>query len=1082
MKRARILLTLLASIVVSITAFAQKQHFSGTVFDEEGLPVIGASVVEKGTSNGAVTDFDGNFTVSVEPGATLVVSYVGYSNVEVQAAPSMRITLKEDSQLLDNVVVIGYGVQKKSVVTAAIAKVSADDLDGKTRLRAEDALKGLAAGINVTSSSGQPGSMSMIRIRGIGTINDSNPLYIIDGMPTDQYGMECVNPGDIESIEVLKDAASGAIYGARAANGVILVTTKKGKMGKASINYNFSYGWQNAWKLRDVTGATDYAILQNERRLQNGLAPLYNDPYNLTDANGDKVVGFGTDWQDIMFNENMPIVQHDVSISGASEKMNYYLSLGYFTQKGIVGGDFDQSNYDRLTIRSNNQYTLIDDSKDRNFLNKLELGANISYMRVHSTGFDPNSTWGAPIGSALYLAPTLPVTLRSGYELGDDGLPDYNRPRIGQQQIDRYYAYDLYKDENGDPYTIPNFIGSYNEQNNPVAMMQGNPSKNWSHKFMPKFSLDLQLWDELKYHFTYSAEMSFWGYDSAVKQKYYLSGNNNADHTSATSNKCNSTTWQIENTITYDKTFGKHSIGVVLGQSALKSKGDEIGASHWNLVNINKPSINYTTGGDLELSTDADGKITGAKSLVGAWGQPYTEHHLSSLFARLSYNYDERYMFQGTIRRDGSSRFGANNKYGTFPSFSVGWNIMNEHFMESNRHWLNNLKLRASWGKNGNDNIGDFNYTTLTSLGASSNYYFGQTAAMIYGSKANRLANEDLKWEESEQTDIGLDLGLWSNKLTFSVDYYIKKTNGMIIEMPIPSYVGEARPYGNVGDMKNSGLEFELGYKWNISDAHFAIKGNASYLKNELKNLGNDTGFLNFGISQFSDGGTRAENGQPFPFFYGYKTNGIFQNAAEVQAYTNAQGAPIMPDAKPGDFRFVDTNGDGRITSDDRTNIGNGVPDWTFGLNFEAEWKGFDFTVFFQGVKGADVFDATFRQDIASANFPTWVLQRWTGEGTSNTVPTLGDSKNWVCSDMYIQDGSYLRLKNITLGYTLPRSLTSKIRISRLRLYARAENLVTWTKYWGYDPEIGSGATNLGVDYGVYPQARTYTVGFNISL
>ena len=1067
MKRARILLTLLASIVMSITAFAQKQHFSGTVFNEEGLPVIGASVVEKGTSNGAVTDFDGNFTVEVAPGATLVVSYVGYSNVEVAAAPSMRITLKEDSQLLDNVVVIGYGVQKKSVVTAAIAKVSADDLDGKTRLRAEDALKGLAAGINVTSSSGQPGSMSMIRIRGIGTINDSNPLYIIDGMPTDQYGMECVNPSDIESIEVLKDAASGAIYGARAANGVILVTTKKGKTGRASINYNFSYGWQNAWKKRDVTGATDYAILQNERRLQNGLAPLYNDPYNMVDANGDKIDGFGTDWQDLVFCDNMPIVQHDVSISGASDKVNYYLSLGYFTQDGIVGGDFEQSNYDRLTLRSNNQFTLIDDSKERDFLNKLELGTNVSYMRVHSTGIDPNSTWGAPLGSALYLAPTLPVTLKG---------------QLAQDMIDRYYAYDLYRDENGNPYTIPNFIGSYQEQNNPVALMQGNPSKNWSHKFMPKFSLDLQLWDELKYHFTYSAEMSFWGYDAATLQKYYLSGNNNTDHTSATSNKCNSTTWQVENTLTYDKIFGKHTIGVVLGQSALKSKGDEIGATHWNLVNINKPSINYTTGGDLELATDADGKITGAKSLVGAWGQPYTEHRLSSLFARLSYNYDERYMFQVTIRRDGSSRFGKNNKYGTFPSFSVGWNIMNENFMENNRRWLNNLKIRASWGKNGNDNIGDFNYTTLTALGSSSNYYFGQTAAMIYGSKANRLANEDLRWEESEQTDIGLDLGLWSNKLTFSVDYYIKKTNGMIIEMPIPSYVGEARPYANVGDMKNSGLEFELGYKWNISDAHFAVKANASYLKNELKNLGNETGFLNFGISQFSDGGTRAENGQPFPFFYGYKTDGIFQNIAEVQAYTNKDGGLIMPDAKPGDFRFVDTNGDGRITSDDRTNIGNGVPDWTFGFNFEAEWKGFDLSVFFQGVKGADVFDATYRQDIASGNYPTWILQRWTGEGTSNTVPALGDSKNWVCSDMYIQDGSYLRLKNITLGYTLPRRLTNLVRISRLRLFARVENLVTWTKYWGFDPEIGSGATSLGVDYGVYPQARTYTLGFNISL
>ncbi|MBQ4022690.1 MAG: TonB-dependent receptor [Prevotella sp.] len=1071
MKKERFLSVLLA-LLVSITVAAQSSGLKGTVTDESGEPVIGASVIVKGQpQTGTITNFDGEFVVNVAEGTTLVVSYVGYSSQEVRARNGMNVVLKEDASVLNDVVVIGYGVQKKSVVTASIAKVSADDLDGKTRLRAEDALKGMAAGVNVTSSSGQPGAKSMIRIRGIGTINDSNPLYIIDGMPTDQDGMESVNPGDIESIEVLKDAASGAIYGARAANGVILVTTKKGKLGQASINYNFSYGWQSAWKKRDVTGATDYAILQNERRVQNGMVPLYNDPYNLVDANGDKITGFGTNWQDLLFNDNAPIVQHDVSVSGASEKVNYYLSLGYFTQDGIVGGNYGQSNYDRLTIRSNNQFNLFDASKDRNFLNKLDLGANLSYMRVHSTGIDANSTWGSPLGSALYLAPTLPVTLNAGYDR--DG-----KPLIGQRMIDQYSQYDLFTDGNGNPYTIPNYIGSYQEQNNPIAMMMLNPTKGWSHKFMPKFSLDLQLFDELRYHFTYSAELSFWGNEGATLQKYYLSGNNNADHTQASAYKGQNTTWQIENTLTYDKTFGKHTVGVVLGQSALKFKGDELGGSHWYLVNTDKPSINYTTGGDIEFSYDADGKITGAKSLVGVYGGPYVEHRLSSLFARLSYNYDERYMLQATIRRDGSSRFGSNNKYGTFPSASIGWNIMNEDFMKSTHDWLSNLKFRASWGKNGNDNIGDFAYTTLTALGNTSNYYFGQSAAMVYGSKANRLANEDLKWEESEQTDLGLDFGFFNNALTFSVDYYIKKTNGMIIEMPIPSYVGEARPLANVGDMENSGWEFELGYKWNIADARFAVRGNASYLKNKLKNLGNDTGFLNYGISQFSDGGTRAENGQPFPFFYGYKTDGILQNQAEADAYNSKYGTS----SKPGDFRFVDMNGDNTINSDDRTNIGNGVPDWTFGLNFDAEWNGFDFSVFFQGVSGADVFDATYRQDVASGNYPTWVLDRWTGEGTSNTVPTLGDSKNWVVSDMYVRDGSYLRLKNITLGYTLPRTLTNKIGISRLRFFGRAENLFTWAKYWGFDPEIGSGSTSLGVDYGVYPQARTYTIGFNISL
>ena len=526
--------------------------------------------------------------------------------------------------------------------------------------------------------------------------------------------------------------------------------------------------------------------------------------------------------------------------------------------------------------------------------------------------------------------------------------------------------------------------------------------------------------------------------------------------------------------------MGTHSFNVLLGQSATKFKGDELGGGRWDLVNPSKPSINYATG-DIVYSEDADGKITGASAHFNVYGGPYTEHRLSSMFARVGYDFDERYMLQATVRRDGSSRFGSNNKYGVFPSFSLGWNIMNENFMESTRKWLSNMKLRVSWGKNGNDNIGDFLYTTLTSMG--SNYYFGTNSNLTIGSKANRLANPDLKWEESEQTDIGLDLAFFNSALTFTADYYIKKTNGMIIEMPIPSYVGESKPYGNVGDMENSGVEFELGYRGHVGDFSYSVKANASYLHNVLKNLGNDTGFLNYGINQFSDGGTRAENGLPFPFFYGYKTAGVFQNTAEVQSYLNSDGNMIQPDAVPGDLRFVDVNNDGKITSDDRTNIGNGTPDWTFGLNLGAEWKGFDFNLFLQGVSGVDVFDATYRQDMVSGNYPNWMLGRWTGEGTSDRVPrlALGDSKNWVCSDIYVQDGSYLRLKNISLGYTLPRALTQKVKINRFRVYVMAENLFTWTKYWGYDPEIGTSSTSLGVDYGVYPQARTYTVGFNLS-
>lgn len=1082
-------LLLASALLMSMSAYAQKNTFKGVVLDDQGEPVIGATIQVKGSKGtGTITDLDGNFTIDADANQTLVITYIGYKNAEVKPSANMHITLKQDDKTLDEVVVVGYGVQKKSVVTAAIAKVSTEDLAGKSPVRVDNALKGLAAGVNVTSSSGQPGSSPKVRIRGTGTINNSDPLYIVDGMPI-EGGLDYLNPSDIESIEVLKDAASGAIYGARAANGVVLVTTKKGKIGKAQINYNFSYGWQSAWKKRDVTSATDYAILQNERAVNGGQAPIYADPYNLTDSNGDAIKGFGTDWQDLVFNDNAPVQNHEVSISGASDKMNYYLSMGYYKQEGIVGGNYGRSNYERLSLRSNNIYNVLDFSKERNFLNKLDVTVNVAYTRVKSTGVDANSIYGSILGSSLYMAPTLAPTVTNPM-LADKYYKNYESPYTydsdGNPNGSRDNYYELPRDAAGNYYTIPGMGGTYQEMNNPLAMLSLPAAKNWSHKFVPKFSIDLQLWDNLKYHFTYSADLSFWGQDSYTASKYYLSGNNKAEHTQAYKSSEKGINWQVENTLTYDKTIGKHSFAVVLGQSAMKNKSDYLNGSRWNLVNVNKPSIDYATGNYSQtIVKDADGKIISVGSpqiQYSVSGGNNVVHAISSLFGRLSYNYDEKYMLQATIRRDGSSRFGPSHKYGTFPSASIGWNIMNEKFMESTRDWLSNLKFRASWGKNGNDNIGDFRYTVLTAMG--NNVLFGKDAIKFNGSKANATANPDLKWEESEQTDIGFDFGFFGSALTFSADYYKKKTNGMLITMPIPSYVGETKPIGNVGDMENSGLEFELGYKWHISDARFNAKANVTYLHNELVNLGNDTGYIDLDSFQgISGGGTRGSNGQPFPYFYGYKTAGVFQNMSEVKAYVNKDGNLIMPNAKPGDVRFVDVNGDGEITPDDRTNIGNGTPKWTFGFNFNAEWKGFDLNLFLQGVTGNKVFDATYRTDVYSGNFPTWMLGRWTGEGTSNKYPILknGDATNWQVSDLYLCDGSYLRLKNISLGYTLPKNLIKKLSISHLRFYVMAENLVTWTKYWGFDPEISSGGTSLGVDYGVYPQARTYTIGVNLS-
>lgn len=667
MSKSKLLLTAIA-MTLSSSLYAQNHKFAGTVVDANGEPIIGATVNVKGSKENAITDIDGRFSISAAPGQTLVINYIGFSPLETKAADNMQLTLNEDRQTLNDVVVVGYGVQKKSVVTASIAKVSADDLAGTAPVRVDNALKGLASGVTVTSASGQPGAASQVRIRGIGTINDSNPLYIVDGMPI-EGGIDYLNPSDIQSIEVLKDAASGAIYGTRAANGVILVTTKGGEKGKMRVNYNFSYGWQNPWKHRDVLNATEYAVMMNEGLVNAGQAPIYNDPYSY---------GKGTDWQDEVFNDNAGVTSHEVNLSGASDRVNYYLSLGYFHQDGIVGGNYDRSNYRRLTMRSNTTYTVFDDQKERSLFNKLTVGVNLSYARVNSKSIEANSQWGSPLGSALYLSPILSPTVS-----GADA--DAQAALYGKQ-------YMLY-DKQGRMFSIPG--SSYQEMNNPLAMLSLPGDKNWSHKFVANFSGDLNIGYGLKYRISYGADLSFWGADGYTPL-YYLSGNNRATITNAHQSSNRGTVWQIENVVTWDRQFGKHSVNAVLGQSAMQNTGMNLYGSLQNLKDINKPYMN---------NTNADQ----SRGEMSASGGPAYKHTLSSYFFRASYNYGERYMAQVTVRRDGSSRFGANNRYATFPSFSLGWNVINEPYFKAPK-WLSALKVRGSWGKNGNDNIGDFTY------------------------------------------------------------------------------------------------------------------------------------------------------------------------------------------------------------------------------------------------------------------------------------------------------------------------------------------------------------------------------------
>lgn len=1032
----------------SIGMFAQQQTVKGVVKDVTGEPIIGASVLVKGTNNGTITNLDGAFSLSnVEEGVEIEITYVGYLPQIVKAtiAP-LNIILREDTKTLDEIVVIGYGTQKKSVVTASIAKVSSEDLSRTSPTRVDNALKGLAAGVQVTTLNGQPGASSRVRVRGIGTINNSDPLYIIDGMPVDG-GIDNINPADIASIEVLKDAASGAVYGARAANGVVLVTTKKGSIGKTKVSYDFSYGWQSAWKKRDMLNATQYATLMNEAADYAGEAPRYEQVASL---------GSGTNWQDALFYDNAPVQNHQLSISGASEKVNYYFSLGYYDQDGIIGGNYDASNYQRLSLRSNTMYTLFDESEQRNWLKKMTFSMNIAYSRVNSVGVTAGSLTGSPLGDALFMDPTMSV-----YAKDESELQNYDRNTYGDP---------IYDKRSGQLLSMPS--SDFNELANPLARLSLPYEKNNSDKIIATLAAELSVWDHLKYKFSWGSDLAFWGKDG-WNHPHYLNKNATNDKSKVWSEMNRGYTWQIENVLTYDKTFGVHSFAVVLGQSAKKYTGRGLKGDAMDMIEYigDKANLDFTTG--LQSA--------GKRNATGGAFDPTT---LASYFGRLSYNYDERYMLQVTVRRDGSSNFGPNNKWATFPSVSLGWNITNEKWMDQRPSWLTNTKLRLSWGKNGNENIGAFRYMANVAIG--NNYVFGTPGyqSIVMGSKPSGTPNKDLKWEESEQYDAGLDFGFFNNALTFTVDYFYKKTNGMLKEMSIPSYLGESKPWGNVGSMKNEGVELELGYKFNKGDWNFGISANASYLKNELINLGNADGFEMYDNVHQIGNVSRAENGMPYPYFYGYKTNGIFQNREQIDAYVNDKGQKLQPNAVPGDVIFVDFDKNGEINDKDKTMIGKGTPDWTFGLNLNASWKNIDFSMLLSGAMGQEIMDVTRRLDCRYVNLPAEFMNRWHGEGTSNTMPRFSwanNNDNWRVSDLYVHNGSYARIKNIQLGYTLPSYLTQKIFIQKLRFYVAAENLLTMTSYKGLDPELNGDERSNGIDRGYYPQARTFTVGVNLN-
>jgi TonB-dependent starch-binding outer membrane protein SusC len=1010
------------------------QTVTGKVTDgKESL--IGATVLEKGTANGTLTDVEGKYTLTIKDRKTAIlwISFIGYESKEVSINGAQTIDIElVNGKELDELVVVGYGTQRKAVVTGAIAKVKGSDLENMPVPRIEQSLLGRTAGVQVTTGSGQPGEGATVRIRGTTSINNSEPLYVVDGIPV-TGGIDYLNQADIESIEVLKDAASAAIYGARAASGVIIVTTKQGKDGKTAVTYNAYWGQQAPTRKLALLNAREYATLMNESSVASKGAVLFPDPAAL---------GTGTDWQDAVFNKSAPMQNHELGISVGNAKSQYYASFGYYNQTGIVASP--QSQWERYSIRLNSNHQL----------NRyLKMGTTVGYSKINGKSSSTNNEYGGVLSRAVNMDPITPLIETDAATLNSN--------------IFKNFA--VVKNEAGQPYGISKYVSS--EILNPVAATAMNQGSGWSDKIVGNVFIEVEPITNLKFRSSYGVDLAFWGGDG-FRPIYYLNAANRSDVTSYNRNQSRGSYWVWGNTVSYSKNFNeKHHFSALLGTTAEKNRGENISGSVQNMpvTNIKDASLNFSS---VQLD-----QTFGGYEYQGA---------LLSYLSRVNYDFDGKYMISALMRIDGSPKFGTNNKFGKFPSVSAGWIVSEEGFLKNVKP-INFLKIRGSWGVNGNDQIGDFKY--VSTVGGGRNYTFGNLDKLFNGISPNAIANPDLKWEETTQTNLGFDAKLFKH-LTVTLDIFQKNTSGMLLDIKVPSYIGNAGPVGNVAKLENRGVELELGYEQKVGKVIFNLVGNLSYIRNKITDLGPDKKFL--AGQTFSPQNLEIQRtvvGEPLGIFYGYKTQGIFQNQGEVAAYKSKDGIVIQPNAKAGDFRFADLNGDGVINADDRTKIGDPTPSLTYGFNFSMAYQGFDLILFGQGVSGNQIFKATRRFDLQMANMTADALGRWTGEGSSTTYPRLvmdDPNKNFSrSSDFYVESGSFFKIKTLQLGYTLP--YVSKVGFTKARIYVSANNLATFTKYSGIDPEIGSGGPSsgvreggsYGVDRGFYPQARSFLFGLS---
>ena len=1000
----KMFLKILALFFVAFTS-AQTIDVSGNVNDNAGIPIPGANVIVKNTSKGAITDFDGNFIISgVEIGSTITVSYIGYITKEIVVTDNSKLTiqLEEDLAQLDEIVVIGYGTQRKKEVTGAVSVVSNATIEKLKPTRIEQALQGQVAGVNITTNSGSPGGASTISIRGVSTNGDSRPLILVDGNVVEDLSV--INPNDIESMNILKDATAG-IYGVRAANGVILITTKTGRKNMPlKVEYSAYTGFQETTRKIPVLNATEYAFIVNEAYANGGSTPPFTD---ISDF------GVGTNWQDEVF-QSAAIHNHNIAFKGGTEKSSYSYSGSFLTQDGIVGGS--KSNFTRFTNSA---------SYNLDFLDNFKFKSGITLTRTNKRNLIEN-TLGSVLFNALNMAPNLSV-----------------------------------RDENGD-YSLADGLGA--EVINPLAQMENTYNRTKVMKILGFGGLSYDFLD----HFTASANIQF-SY-AEVENKIFDPIDNygigkvfNTQRSIVQELLDFYHDYTFDAFVKYENTFNDvHKLNVLLGTSINKTTGELTGKIGFEIIDNNIANANINQAIDVEdRFKDLGRNVT-------------FDSRLLSYFTRVQYDYKGKYLFSAVLRRDGSTKFGPENKFGYFPSASIGWIASDEEFMGEN-NFFDLLKVRASYGILGNDRIPNFRYTSL--LNGEGVYFFNNQEYI--GTASGPISNPAIKWEKQKTLDIGLDLRFLNGKVDITTDYFKRRTEDLLVQSQVSGLLGTgAAPVVNAGIVENEGIEFAVGYSDNFSeDFKFNIKYNVTAIKNEVVSVSGEGEYLEggfFGISQPAI--SRMEAGFPLGYFIGYQTDGIFQTQAEIN---NSAVTAVAP--QPGDFKFVDQNGDGVINLDDRVDLGNPLPVATMGLNISFDYKNWDFAAYTFASLGNEIV-RNYERNQQLVNKPNTYLDRWTGPGTSNTSPrvTTGATSNTSFSDFYVEDGSFVRLQNAQIGYTFT-SNDETTKLDKLRIYISGSNLLTLTKYSGYDPTAGTGAPiGGGIDQGFYPTARTILLGVNV--